>query len=290
MQNTAIYQPTENKLRIYPAERLDAETYAKVKLCGYRWAPKQGVFFASWTPRAEDVAIELCGCINDEDMTPDERAAERAERFEGYSASRAKDADAAYNSVKRISDCIPFGQPILVGHHSEGRHRADIKRIENGMRNAVKNWDTADYWERRAKASMLHAQRMESPVTRSNRIKKIKADMNLKIRIREKAEIMLAYWEKKGEEITREQALAVATHCDIHACFLLTEYPRDESKSQYEGLQSLWSAISGDIASPKQARALAIKHYSATIPYAQRWITHYENRLAYETAMLSKND
>jgi len=155
MQHTATYQPTENKLRIYPAERLDAETYAKVKLCGYRWAPKQGVFFASWTPRAEDVAIELCGCINDEDMTPDERAAERAERFEGYSASRAKDADAAYNSVKRISDCIPFGQPILVGHHSEGRHRALIQRNWDRMGKSVEftklaeeRKDKAEYWEK----------------------------------------------------------------------------------------------------------------------------------------------
>ena len=42
-----------------------------------------------------------------------------------------------------IADNIPFGQPILVGHDSECRARKDAQRIEDGMRRAVKMWDTA---------------------------------------------------------------------------------------------------------------------------------------------------
>jgi hypothetical protein len=34
---------------------------------------------------------------------------------------------------------IPFGQPILVGHHSEGRARRDQGRIESGMRAGVES-------------------------------------------------------------------------------------------------------------------------------------------------------
>ena len=32
-------------------------------------------------------------------------------------------ADVAYNKAKSMSDLIPFGQPIHIGHHSEGRDR-----------------------------------------------------------------------------------------------------------------------------------------------------------------------
>ena len=39
--NTATYSPEDNKLRLYPASRLDAETYAKVKAAGFaRTRPK----------------------------------------------------------------------------------------------------------------------------------------------------------------------------------------------------------------------------------------------------------
>jgi hypothetical protein len=38
---------------------------------------------------------------------------------------------------------IPFGQPILVGHHSEGRHRRDIGRIDGAMRRGCESADKA---------------------------------------------------------------------------------------------------------------------------------------------------
>ena len=50
-----------------------------------------------------------------------------------------------------------FGQPILVGHHSEGMHRAAIKRSSNAMDKCVEeskkaeHYDSkAEYWERMA--------------------------------------------------------------------------------------------------------------------------------------------
>ena len=135
---TATYSPEDNKLRLYSLTRLDAETYQKVKTAGFIWAPKQELFVAPmWTPAREDLLLELCGEIGDEDTSLVERAEERAERFEEYSEHRAEDADRAHNAVKSITDFIPMGQPILVGHHSERRARKDAERIENGMRKAV---------------------------------------------------------------------------------------------------------------------------------------------------------
>lgn len=39
------------------------------------------------------------------------------------------------------------GQPIIVGHHSEARHRRDIKRMDNNLRNAVREENKVDYYQ-----------------------------------------------------------------------------------------------------------------------------------------------
>lgn len=40
-----------------------------------------------------------------------------------------------------------FGQPILVGHHSEAKHRRDIKKMENAMEKSVGESNKADYYD-----------------------------------------------------------------------------------------------------------------------------------------------
>jgi hypothetical protein len=111
----ATYSPEDNKLRLYSLTRLDTETYQRVRAAGFIWAPKEELFVAPmWTPVREDLLIELCGQIGDEDTSLVERAEERAERFGDYSDKRAEDADRAHNAVKSITDFIPMGQPILV--------------------------------------------------------------------------------------------------------------------------------------------------------------------------------
>jgi hypothetical protein len=45
---------------------------------------------------------------------------------------------------------IPLGQPILVGHHSEGRHRRAIERYDNQMRKNIEDAEKAKYYEEKA--------------------------------------------------------------------------------------------------------------------------------------------
>ena len=45
---------------------------------------------------------------------------------------------------------IPFGQPILVGHHSEGRHRRAIERAEKSVNRAIENGKMAENHENKA--------------------------------------------------------------------------------------------------------------------------------------------
>jgi hypothetical protein len=146
---------------------LDDTTYAKVKAAGFGWAPRQDLFFAVWSPAREDLLVELAGEIGDEETSLEERAAQRAERFEGYQGRRAADAEHARKAVSAIADNIPLGQPILVGHHSERHARKDAERIENGMRRAIKAFETAQYWKDRAASSIAHQKYLELPAVRA---------------------------------------------------------------------------------------------------------------------------
>ena len=51
---------------------------------------------------------------------------------------------------------------------------------------------------------------------------------------------------------------------------------------------TLWSALEG-IISPTQARLIACRAHVATVRRQRRWVAHYENRLAYERAMLAES-
>lgn len=84
-----------------------------------------------------------------------ERREARAARLEEWAAKREAKAAAAHESVHRIADGIPFGQPILVGHHSERHARRDVERIDSGMRRSVENARKAE--EMAAKAANIRS-------------------------------------------------------------------------------------------------------------------------------------
>ena len=287
MTLSATYSPDDNKLRLYASERLDADLYARVKEAGFSWAPKQGLFVApAWTPGREDFLIELAGEIEDEDRTLVDRAEQRADRFGGYHANRVRDAEGAERGVRPILDAIPLGQPILVGHHSEKRARKDAERIESALRRAVTMWDRAEYWTDRAAGALAHAKHHERPDVRHRRVKGLEADRRKKAKELDEARAKLRLWEEVG---TREQALAAAnTTGYMSAKFPLDRYPRPEGASTYEGSMSVWSALKEGIVGAEEARRLALRCYGGAIEWASRWLGHYENRLAYERAMLAE--
>jgi hypothetical protein len=74
-----------------------------------------------------------------------DRLEARAERLRGAAHGAFKRAD-----MSEAATGIPFGQPILVGHHSEGRHRAAIARADRAMRKGVELSKAATRAESRA--------------------------------------------------------------------------------------------------------------------------------------------
>jgi hypothetical protein len=63
----------------------------------------------------------------------EERLIARAARLEARADKLAAEGHARIDRAKGIASHIPFGQPILVGHHSEGRARRDAERIHTNF-------------------------------------------------------------------------------------------------------------------------------------------------------------
>jgi len=262
----ASYDPADNRIRCRFLRRLPKDIYDRVKAAGFRWAPKQDLFFApSWSPEAEDLALELCGEIGDEDTSLVERAEERAERFEGYQANRARDAANAHAAVDRIADGIPMGQPILCGHHSEKRARRDAEKIRSGMTRAVNLWKTSKYWEDRAAGALRHAKYTENPAVRHRRIKGLEADRRKHLKDREASRTFLGAWMKEG--LTREGAMGIANY--------------DHT--------SLWFDLDREKITVEEAVTRATTNHENVIARAERWVEHLDNRLTYERAMLAES-
>ncbi|MEP2533511.1 DUF3560 domain-containing protein [Shimia sp.] len=262
----ATYSPEDNKIRLYPAERLDAGTFEKVKAAGFKWAPKQGLFVApKWSPRREDLAIELAGEIGAEQMTLAERAQAKAERLETLAGKRADDANAYQRRARELSEQFGNGQPILAGHHSERKALKAQEKAESAQANAVKAHDLAGYWLYRATGVERHANYKNDPRTRARRIKTLLAELRDFQRRLNEAHKALSIWEA----MTTPEQIRIVVGSGIAA-------------------YGLWSRVNGGEITPEAARAedMAGKRATISSPIIARYIAHTLNRLAYETELL----
>jgi hypothetical protein len=106
-------------------------------------------------------------------------AEERAEHYEARAEKAAGRAATARRAADRIADMIPMGQPILVGHHSERRHRRDLDRIHNNMRKTIEEGKKAERLQDRAEASLAQRDRKHSPGAIARRLEGLRKDYKL---------------------------------------------------------------------------------------------------------------
>ena len=274
----ATYSPEDNKLRLTASEWLDDDEYKRLKDAGFRWAPKQEVFYVSWSPNREDICIDLAGEIEPEGTTLADRAADRAARFDGYQSNRHRAADSYHRAADAISERFAFGQPILVGHHSERSARRDQKRMQSAMDNAVRASETANYWAYRAEGVERHANQHHSARTRANRIKKLLADMRDYQRSINKAWRNLVLWEKIAKKADADNFQAVVeVYAGGHDTAPWNIYIDGEKYSP-------WSDLRDGKITPMQVVNACLEHYQwlTENPYYLRCVQHILNRLAYE--------
>lgn len=205
--------------------RPSPEIIAGLKSHGFRWSGRSRVWYAKDTPWRRQYLDTIAVQVEDvgERLTyaeRKEREAERAEaRRERYDA-RAEKAEAAgrarFRAADQIASYIPPGQPILVGHHSERRHRRDVARIDNNMRRGIERMEAAKEYRYKAVAIGHNLERQNRPDFIAQRIKEAEADIRKLERdgernpvwgasaqwqeLRREATEKLTYWRERLEE------------------------------------------------------------------------------------------
>lgn len=76
-------------------------------------------------------------------MNRRERLERKAEKRRQWASGRKQQAASAFKAAHAATAMIPMGQPILIGHHSEKRHRAALERSDNAMRRGIESQDMA---------------------------------------------------------------------------------------------------------------------------------------------------
>jgi hypothetical protein len=83
-------------------------------------------------------------------MTRRERMERRLEKRTEWAEKREASAQATFDQAHTMADAIPFGQPIIAGHHSERRDRNYRARIDAAMGRGVTDSRMAEHHANRA--------------------------------------------------------------------------------------------------------------------------------------------
>lgn len=288
MQHTATYSAEDNKLRIYPANRLDDELgeegYKEFKAAGYKWAAKQECFVCPrWTPTAEDWALDLCGEIGDEDYSPEERSADRAERFSDYRDKRRGEAHGHADDFE--------SRPAVFGHQSQTRAERQARRHDRHRHRALSQWSKAEYWQYRTQGVIAHALYRSSAPVRRSRLLRLESEHRKHVKSLEQYRTRYEAWKtvQSTDDAEKARRLAWALANTAHE-WGEYQHPRQPElkKSMYCLLEADYT--NGDPITGKEAADLWLS--DASDPYDEtrswhRWTRHYELRIGYEKAMLA---
>ena len=110
--------------------------------------------------RGATVRVEQPEAIDDADAN-EFRAGllrEKSEQLNERAEKKERAAEGKHAAVRGIADHIPFGQPILVGHHSEKRARRDADRIISLTGQGIELHREAERLARRARVAEARAE------------------------------------------------------------------------------------------------------------------------------------
>ncbi len=82
-----------------------------------------------------------------------EKKENRINAYQRLSVKNSVLSETKVNQAVTMLQCIPMGQPILVGHHSERGHRALLNRSDNAMRSGIEAGKKAEYYADKAEAA-----------------------------------------------------------------------------------------------------------------------------------------
>ena len=168
----ATYCPEDNKIRLY-CGRVPREQYELLRSVGYKSTPKQDCdFVATWSIQAEDAALDMLepgDTIGDEDQSPADRAADRAERFAAYRDKRRKEAGG-------FADQYESG-PAAHGYQSQAKAEREARKHDRTRTRAISQWDKAEYWQARTEGVISHAIYNTTAPVRRSRILRLESEL-----------------------------------------------------------------------------------------------------------------
>lgn len=276
--STATYCPEDNKLRLYVG-RVPRPDYDRLRAEGWTATPKQGCDFVSiWTPQREDTAREFCGEILDEDQSPEERAADRAERFSGY-------RDKRYSEATGHADSYDAG-PGAHGYQSQARADRAARRHDRAGTRASDCWSRADYWTRRTAGVISHALYRSGPGVRMGRIKELEAELRKCEKSWSEYAEKYANWQTV-EKLTDPEHQRKLAHLLAGDDYRSQDYtmPDGRAGSLYRLLNPLDIENAPAAITPQEAAALWLAAHQEPTGET-RWTIHLKLRIAYESQML----
>lgn len=258
---------------------------AILKANRWRWGRSLGAWFLPHSrdrlpnrPRIEATAraLEADGWtvaveIDDELRTTEEVEADKLERqaarVEALGAKvdrvRAAEATARQAAARAHNALPPGGEPIKVGHHSEGRHRRALQKADDTMRRAIQASDDTRAAERAYQAATHTTSHRYAPRTVANRIDTVGAELRRLERTiaqladpetqaasdlrahRDEAADQLAYWQAvRRDQIEAGQATDYGPdtiHAGDQVEFRSTWYEVVRANAKTVTLKSQWS-------------------------------------------------
>ncbi|MFD6941071.1 ParB/RepB/Spo0J family partition protein [Streptomyces goshikiensis] len=182
--------------------------YEIVSKHGFWWSRSVGIYIRNsrdreaqnWKINSAKTALEAAGhsvtveinegkrrSFAEAEVDRAERAEDRAERFENRADRAAASSDARHQAARDIMRHIPFGQPILVGHHSQRRAERDAERIDGHMRASIDEGKRAEYWASRSRSAEQYAEHRNNPQVTLRRLERLRADLRQQERYRDQA-------------------------------------------------------------------------------------------------------
>lgn len=160
---------------------------------GWKWSGKLKAWYLPRSWRDETVehkvaaTVEALGCTVETEAVESgegrlarlaDNAETRAERLGAKSEATRAEAMARYAKAKALSDVIPFGQPVIAGHHSQRRHLRDLAKIRNGIGAAVDGLNEADRLADAARSAETTGERLADPARRMARLVAIDRELS----------------------------------------------------------------------------------------------------------------
>jgi hypothetical protein len=189
-----------------------------------------------------DITIELSEerrPVAEQEADKAARAESRVARLEDRAATLQASGESGYGAAREYASRIPFGQPILVGHHSESRHRRDIEKINNAYDKAFSQMDQAEKDAERAKAAEAHQKHRAHGATTMRRLEKLQAERRKVQRSMDNRVVWATGDPMTEEQVTRKMAhyQPIADELDEKITYW-TEYLRGLAEA---GIYRVWT-------------------------------------------------